>query len=277
MAPRTGADGLLRPQSSKATATRVLLVAVAALAIFLPGCGGGSDDSGTSDASSSPTTAAAGKSGGESGSRPDGSSVPGEQQNDSTAKSSQGKQANPTSTGGKQGARIKQPKGPREPAPTPKDIAEATVASMTLSSPALKPGPESVSLLPSTYTCAGKDTWPTLRWSGIPAGTAELVLLVLNLEPVNEAFFFDWAVSNLDPDLEGLDSGALPKGAIVGRNGFGENGYSICPQGGRETYIFALYALPSSIPVRKGFDPAALRERILEVSGNSGLMAVSYG
>jgi phosphatidylethanolamine-binding protein (PEBP) family uncharacterized protein len=148
---------------------------------------------------------------------------------------------------------------------------------MTLSGPALAPGPESISTLPATYTCDGKDTWPTLRWSGVPAGTAELALLVLNLEPVNEALFFDWAVTGLEPGLTGLESGKLPKGAIVGKNSFGKTGYSICPPNGKETYVFALYALPSSLPASKGFDPKALREQILGLSGNSGLLAVSAG
>ena len=186
------------------------------------------------------------------------------------------KQAKPAT--GKQGPHIRQPKGPEEPAPTPQQRAQATVASMTLSSPALSPGPESISTLPATYTCDSKDTWPTLRWSGIPSGTAELALLVLNVEPVDEALFFDWAVTGLDPSLAGLDSGKLPKGAIVGKNSFGKTGYSICPPGGgHETYVFALYALPNSIPARKGFNPKALREQILGLSGNSGLLAVGYG
>lgn len=277
MAPRTGADGLLRTQLSKATSTRFILVLVAALAIFCGGCGGGSDSASTDSSSSTATTASTGQVGEGQGSAKadDSPKASGEKSGDSTSSSSQGKQAN--SSTGKQGPHIRQPKGPQESAPTPEQRAQATVASMTLSSPALQPGPESVSILPATYTCDGTDTWPTLRWSGIPAGTAELALLVLNVEPVNEALFFDWAVAGLEPTLTGLDSGKLPKGAIVGKNSFGKTGYSICPPQGHETYVFALYALPSSIPAQKGFDPKALRERILELSGNSGLLAVGYG
>lgn len=277
MAPRTGADGLLRPQLSKATSTRVALVLVAALAVVLSGCGGGSDSASTEATSSTATTASAGQAGeGQGSAKADSPKSPSGQEPGGPASTpSQGKQAEHAA--GKQGPHIRQPKGPEEPAPTPKQRAEATVADMTLSSPALQPGPESISTLPVTYTCDGKDTWPTLRWSGIPSGTAELALLVLNVEPVNEALFFDWALTGLDPSRTGLDSGKLPKGSIVGKNSFGKTGYSICPPHGHETYVFALYALPSSIPARKGFDPKALRERILGLSGNSGLMAASYG
>jgi phosphatidylethanolamine-binding protein (PEBP) family uncharacterized protein len=148
---------------------------------------------------------------------------------------------------------------------------------MSLTSPALEPGPESVSVLPATYTCDGKDTWPTLKWGGVPPGTAELALTVLNIEPVNEALFFDWALAGIDPGLKEIQSGRLPKGAVAGRNSFGKDGYSICPpRGGPETYIFALYALPKPLPARKGFDPAALRREILDTSGNAGIIAASY-
>ena len=76
----------------------------------------------------------------------------------------------------------------------------------------------------------------------------------MGLQPVNEALFFNWAVAGLEPGLKGIDSGQLPKGAMVGNNGFGKNGYEVCPPAGSETYIFALYALPRRSRPR-GFDP----------------------
>jgi phosphatidylethanolamine-binding protein (PEBP) family uncharacterized protein len=256
---------------SKATSTGIIPVLVVGLVLALGGCGGGGDSSTSSEAASSPEAAA--KQAGEKSqaSKPRSSSEAAHRQ-EGAAKA----KASKPDPAAKQGATIAAPKGPREPEPTPKQIQEATVASMELQSPVLSPGPESVSALPTTYTCKGKDTWPELRWSGIPAGTKELALLVLNLEPVNEALFFDWAITGLDPKLEGLESGKLPEGAILGRNSFGEIGYSICPAQ-PETVIFALYALPRSLPAARGFDPTALRKRILDVSGNSGLLAVSAG
>ena len=101
---------------------------------------------------------------------------------------------------------------------------------------------------------------------------------MLGLEPVNEALFFNWAVAGLEPGLEGIEAGKLPKGATVGKNSFGKNGYSVCPPAGKpETFIFALYALPQPLSPQRGFDPAALRQQILGLSGNVGLMAASYG
>jgi phosphatidylethanolamine-binding protein (PEBP) family uncharacterized protein len=188
--------------------------------------------------------------------------------------------------GGQRGAKAKQgphivpPKGPQEQAPTPAELESATVADMILEAPALgaPEGPDSTSALPAAYTCDGKGGWPELRWTGVPAGTKELILFALGLEPVDGALSFNWAVAGLDPSSEGIEAAKLPKGAIPGRNGFGKNGYEICPAVGKaETYIFALYALPKALSPKRGFDPAVLREEVLGLSRNVGLMAVSYG
>jgi phosphatidylethanolamine-binding protein (PEBP) family uncharacterized protein len=64
---------------------------------------------------------------------------------------------------------------------------------------------------------------------------------------------------------------------VEGTNSFGRRGYSICPEpGGAETYIFALFALPRALSPRAGFDPRPLREEILAVSGNVGLLTAIY-
>jgi len=276
MAPHPGADSFIASVSKAASARVLLALAAALLLLGLAGCGGGGSDATTASTSSDGTSASAPSQSTEKAhpSAPQGKE--GAPSQDSTKQGDP--QAKPAGSGeGKQGPRVSLPKGSPEPEPTPQQRAESTLASISLSSPALTPGPESISTLPATYTCDGKDTWPPLKWSGVPAGTAELALFALNLEPVDEALFFDWALAGIDPSSEGTESGQLPKGAVVGRNSFGKNGYSICPAGDRETVIFALYALPQDLGARTGFDPATLRKQILASSGNSGLLAVSYG
>lgn len=261
---------------SKAASARIFLALAAALLLSgLAGCGGGDSDTSTAAGASSESTSASASSQGLEKSHS-------QDQGKGATSQDSAKQADPktksTSGGeGKQGSHVSLPKGSPEPEPTPQQRAASTLASISLASPALTPGPESISTLPATYTCDGKDTWPPLKWSGIPAGTAELALFALNVEPVGEELFFDWALAGIDPSSEGIQSGQLPRGAVVGRNSFGKNGYSICPAGSRETVIFALYALPSQLGARTGFDPAALRKQILASSGNVGLLAVSYG
>jgi len=147
---------------------------------------------------------------------------------------------------------------------------------MSLQSPAIVASGGNLGRLAATYTCDGQDSWPALHWGGVPPGSAELVLFVMNMQPVEEVIFVDWAVAGLEPDLEQIKAGELPKGAILGTNSFGKRGYSICPTGAGETYMFALYALPRSLSPPKGFDALGLRKEVLDVSGNVGLLPAVY-
>jgi len=147
---------------------------------------------------------------------------------------------------------------------------------MTLQSPSSRPSSAGPQALPAEYTCDGKNTSPALSWQGVPPGTAELALLVMNIQPVEGRLFFDWAVGGLSPELEEIEAGKLPKGAVVGRNSFGKTGYGICPAGSGETYMFTVFALPKKLSPSQGFDPVAFRRAVLEASGNAGLLALSY-
>ena len=265
---------------SKAAAIRLIALALAAAgALVVFGCGGGSaTETASTSSSSSPSNPAEGggakeQQGPASAQKPKTASETGE--GSGSAKATAKGTGDPSSAA-KPEPGISPPKRGREPETSEKERAEATVASMTLTSPALAPGPESVSALPPTYTCQGKDTWPSLHWTGVPPASAELVLFAINLEPIDEALFFDWAVAGLDPGLTEIKSGALPAGAVIGKNGFGKEGYSICPPKSPETVIFALYALPERLSAKQGFDPATLRREVLDASGNAGLLATSY-
>lgn len=127
----------------------------------------------------------------------------------------------------------------------------------------------------SRYTCDGANVSLPVTWSGIPAHTAELALLVARQKSTSQGTFFDWAVAGLSPTSRGIPAGAVPAGAVVGRNGFGHNSYSICPPKGwgEELYIVRVLALPHSLPAKPGFDPEAFfseAERSTKVVGIAG-------
>jgi phosphatidylethanolamine-binding protein (PEBP) family uncharacterized protein len=147
---------------------------------------------------------------------------------------------------------------------------------MVLQSPSSQPPSGGPTALSAEYTCDGKNTSPALRWQGVPQGTAELALFTMNIQPVKGQLFFDWAVAGLSPDLEEIEAGKLPEGAIVGRNSFGKMGYGICPEGNSETYMFALFALPEKLSPKPGFEPLAFRKDALEIAGNAGILALGY-
>lgn len=266
MAPRRRPVGLLR-RLAKATRTGgVTLPVLALVATFaLAGCGGGED--------SSPETATAGTTTGPAEAA-NGSGA-GERQAEKAKGGSNAKQTSDERSSRKRGgSNVPQPAGEPEPGITPKQREKATTADVTLVSPGFDGG----AALPAKYTCDGGNEPPPLRWSGLPSEAAELVLFALNMNPVNEALFFDWAVAGIDPGLEEIKEGKLPPGAVVGKNSFGKRGYGLCPPeaGESENYIFMLYAIPEALSPKQGFDPLVLREEVLAQSGNVGLLAASY-
>jgi phosphatidylethanolamine-binding protein (PEBP) family uncharacterized protein len=257
-----------------------VILAVAVAVLSLGGCGGGSASPGDGAATSS-TAAAAQEQAAAPGSPAAKDQAAAQKQAQVQAKNAAPGAANtpsadPSPRGGqKHGPRIAQPKGPREQAPTSAELANATVADINLTSPSLPLGSGGPAPLTATYTCDGKGEWPALSWSGVPAGSSELILYAMNVAPVAGKLFVDWAVAGLEPGLTGIEAGKLPKGAVVGTNSFGKRGYEICPEGS-EVFVFALYALPRSLSPAPGFDARELRKEILGVSGNVGLYSATY-
>lgn len=276
-------DQRLLAKPAKTTSARVLLALVVA-ALLLAGCGGGSSgtsgpDGSSSDASagsSSDSTSSADANGPDDSNAGTGSGAGGPSAGAGGAAGSGPQGGGHDGESAKNGPRIAQPKGEPEPGITPQQRREATVASMALESPSSRPSSAGPQALPAEFTCDGKGVSPALRWQGVPQGTAELVLFAMNVQPVAGELFFDWAVAGLSPDLEEIEAGKLPRGAVVGRNSFGKTGYEICPEGGAETYMFTVFALPKKLSPASGFDPSTLRKEVLGISGNVGLLALGY-
>jgi phosphatidylethanolamine-binding protein (PEBP) family uncharacterized protein len=136
------------------------------------------------------------------------------------------------------------------------------------------PGLLAENRIPTRYTCDGADVSLPVRWSAIPPGTAELAMFVASLQPVHGSEFFNWAVTDLKPTSHGISAGALPPGAVVGRNSFGKVGYSICPaRGTHEDYLVRVIALPHPLAAQPGFNAHTLfldAERISKVVGLTG-------
>jgi len=267
-----------------ATASAGISLALAVAALALAGCGGGSSGdsnsagssssaSGTSSTPSPQSNTSAAGSGGISGGT-DGRTPSAKDATGGGSPAGSGGQQPPSDA--EQGSSVPQPTGAQEPGITPEQRREATVASITLQSPSGRPSSSGPLALPAEYTCDGKNTSPALSWQGVPEGTAELVLFAMNTQPVAGKLFFDWAVAGISPDLEEIEAGKLPKGAVVGRNSFGKTDYEICPEGSSESYVFLLFALPKKLSPGQGFEPLALRKSVSEISSNAGLTALSY-
>ncbi len=124
-----------------------------------------------------------------------------------------------------------------------------------LSSPAFEEG----AAIPETYSCEGEDISPPLEWSGVPEGTAELILTLQDPDAPS-GVFTHWTVFAIDPAAAGFPEGGIPEGALEGTNEFGEAGYGgpCPPPGPAHRYIFTLAA--RSEP--SGLDPGAPRSAV---------------
>ena len=121
--------------------------------------------------------------------------------------------------------------------------------------------------IPKKYTCEGVEISPPLAWSGAPAGTRSLALIVEDPDAPDPAapkrVFTHWVLYNIAAEsallAEGASAASLPKGAVEGRNDFGRAGYGgPCPPIGRHRYFFKLHALDTVLPVDTALDKKAL-------------------
>jgi hypothetical protein len=109
--------------------------------------------------------------------------------------------------------------------------------------------------IPKRFTCEGSDVSPPLGWSGVPAGTRSLVLIVDDPDAPDPAApkltWVHWVLYNLPADSTGLPEGAhsLPAGTLEGTNDWKRTGYGgPCPPIGRHRYFHKLYALDVTLP-----------------------------
>jgi Raf kinase inhibitor-like YbhB/YbcL family protein len=125
---------------------------------------------------------------------------------------------------------------------------------LTLSSPAFADN----DFVPVRYTCDGDNVSPPLTWSGVPEGTAELVLLLEDPDGPGGTQVY-WVLCGLDPARGGLEEGKVPAEAVGGKNDYGRTDWAgPCPPLGKaHRYIFTLLALSELSGLAEGASPRA--------------------
>jgi len=136
---------------------------------------------------------------------------------------------------------------------------------LTLTSQAFRQNGE----IPAQHTCQGADVSPPLAWSGVPANTKSLALIVDDPDAPDPAApkmtWVHWVLYNIPPTATRLPDGAaaqaLPGGTLEGINDFKRAAYGgPCPPVGRHRYFHKLYALDTVLPDLKGPSKAALEK-----------------
>jgi len=131
---------------------------------------------------------------------------------------------------------------------------------ITLTSPDFEDGGQ----IPTRLTCDGADDLPALRWDGLPAGTAEVALLVEDPDAPGGTFVH-WVLWGVGATSRELSAGQLPAGAKNGRNDFGRRGWSgPCPPRGRgeHRYIFTVFASSEPLSLAPGASATELRKAL---------------
>lgn len=129
---------------------------------------------------------------------------------------------------------------------------------MELKSPAFRDG----AAIPRVHTCDGDDVSPPLEWSGVPAGTRSLALIMEDPD-APAGTWVHWVLYDLPGGLKKLGA-RLPKtevlagggahGACWGVETFSKTGYhGPCPPPGpAHRYVFTLYALDAATDLPPG-------------------------
>jgi hypothetical protein len=111
--------------------------------------------------------------------------------------------------------------------------------------------------IPARHTCDGDDLSPPLEWTGVPAGTRALALLVDDPDAPDPGaprrVWVHWIRYNIPAETSNLAEGAgnrAPEGGaretLTDSNARGWQGP--CPPIGRHRYFFRLYALDAALP-----------------------------
>jgi len=112
--------------------------------------------------------------------------------------------------------------------------------------------------IPARYSCDGNSISPPLSWSGVPAGTRSLALILHDPDAPRPGGFTHWIVYNINPRTislpEGVPARARLGGSVLqGRNDAGKDGYfGPCPPSGTHRYVLTLYALNTMLNLMPG-------------------------
>jgi hypothetical protein len=108
------------------------------------------------------------------------------------------------------------------------------------------------STLAARYTCHGNHISPPVNWSGAPAGTKSLALVVDDSSAPITPFIY-WLVFDISPGATDIQEKSLPTGAREAVNSAGITAYDPpCPSGHAHMYRFTIYALRTTLSLPNG-------------------------
>lgn len=130
---------------------------------------------------------------------------------------------------------------------------------MRVTSPAFHDG----EIIPSKYTCDGKDINPELHIDGVPA-QAKCLALIVDDPDSPSGNWLHWSVWNIAPDTKVIHENTVPAGAVEGETDFSEVGYGgPCPGSGEHEYRFMAFALDATLNIPYGSARSVIEEAMM--------------
>ncbi len=131
------------------------------------------------------------------------------------------------------------------------------------------------STLPERFTCAGaKSLTPPLTWSGAPAGTKSIALVLDDSDAPITPYVY-WVVFDVGPGTSALQEGQLPPGARQSRGTAGADRYDPpCPGTSGHSYRFTVYALNTVLKLPNGTSLQSAWRAIAAATIGRGRLAV---
>jgi Raf kinase inhibitor-like YbhB/YbcL family protein len=142
---------------------------------------------------------------------------------------------------------------------------EKAIMTMTIQSSSFHHNGE----IPFRHTCDGQNISPALSWTGVPAGTKSLALIVDDPDAPDPSaprmIWVHWVLYNIPAGTKGLPESVaakdLPSGVLQGTNDWQHTGYEgPCPPVGSHRYYHKLFALDVVLPDLKHPTKAALEK-----------------
>ena len=152
----------------------------------------------------------------------------------------------------------------------PKTVQAAVPNTMTVTSPDVTRGVMGVA-----YTCHGAGKFPGIHWSGAPAGTKSLAVVMDDAAAPITPYIY-WIVFNIGSQTTTIQAGQIPAGARQARNSKGSVGYDPpCPVNQAHSYRFTVYALGSKLRLPTGVGVKSAWSAIAQAAIERGRLPVS--
>ena len=139
------------------------------------------------------------------------------------------------------------------------NMKEIKMEKINLTSSSFKNG----ELIPSKYTCDGKNISPSLSWDK-PSDEIKRFAVIVEDPDSPGGTFVHWIVYNIPSNIKNLPEDItpiknIPDEVLLGTNSYGHIGYSgPCPPSGTHRYIFKIYGLSNAVHLEAGAEKGEL-------------------